>query len=82
MVKREFAFYVVMKSKNMIKDLKIQCGHKDEIEFGGTLEVDEIKMVEGDILRIAGKFGIIDLGISRSKLKKIIKKEAIKDEQE
>jgi len=69
MVKREFAFYVVM-------------NHKDEIEFGGTLEVDEIEMVEGGILRIAGKFGIIDLGISRSDLKKIIKKEVIKDEQE
>ncbi len=73
MVGHEFAFYVTLKP-NMIKDLKIRCDYKEEFEFGGTLEVDEIKMVEGEILRVAGKFGVIDLGISMSELKKIVKK--------
>lgn len=72
MVKHEFAFYVTLKP-NMIKDLKIRCDHKEEFEFGGILEVDEIIMVEDDILRVAGKFGVINLGISLSELKKIIK---------
>jgi len=74
MVRHELAFYVTLKP-NMIKDLKIRCDYKEEFEFGGILEVDEIKMVEEEILRIAGKFGEIDLGISMSELKIIIKKE-------
>lgn len=74
MVGHKIAFYVTLKP-NMIKDLKIRCDYKEEFEFGGTLEVDEIKMVEGEILRVAGKFGVIDLGISSLELKTIIKKE-------
>ncbi len=74
MIGNEFAFYVTLKP-NMIKDLKIRCDYKKEFEFGGTLEVDEIKIVEGEILRVAGKFGIIDLGIPSPELKAIIKKE-------
>ncbi|HEY9246236.1 MAG TPA: hypothetical protein VIO11_05245 [Candidatus Methanoperedens sp.] len=73
MVGRELAFYVTLK-QNIIKDLKIRCDYREELEFGGTLEVDEIKMVEGEILRVAGKFGVIDLGISMSELRTIIKK--------
>ncbi len=73
MVGREFAFYVALKP-NMIKGLKIRYDYREEFEFGGTLEVDEIKMVEGEILRVAGKFGVIDLGISMSELKTIIKR--------
>ncbi len=74
MVGHEFAFCVTLKP-NMIKDLKIRCDYKEEFEFGGTLEADEIKMVEGEILRVAGKFGVIDLGISMPELKKLVKKE-------
>jgi hypothetical protein len=74
MVGHEIAFYVTLKP-NMIKDLKIRCDYKEEFEFGGTLEADEISMVEGEILRVAGKFGVIDLGISIPELKTIIKKE-------
>jgi hypothetical protein len=73
MVGHEFAFCVTLKP-SMIKDLKIRCDYKEEFEFGGTLEVEEIKMVEGEILRVAGKFGVIDLGISTSELKKIVKR--------
>ena len=73
MAGHKFAFYVTLKP-NKIKDLKIRCDYREEFEFGGTLEVDEIKMVEGEILRVAGKFGIIDLGIPMSELKKITKK--------
>ncbi|MCZ7382562.1 MAG: hypothetical protein O8C64_13450 [Candidatus Methanoperedens sp.] len=79
MVGHEIAFYVTLKP-NMIKDLKIRCDYKEEFEFGGTLEVDEITMVEGEILRVAGKFGVIDLGISMSELKMIIKKRGEKNE--
>ncbi len=77
MVGHEFAFYVTLKP-NMIKDLKIRCDYREEFEFGGTLDVDEIKMVEDEILRVAGKFGVIDLGISMSELKTIIKKQRLK----
>ena len=73
MIGHKFAFYVTLKP-NMIKDLKIRCDYREELEFGGTLEVDEIKMVEGEILRITGKFGVVDLGISMSELETIIKK--------
>ena len=75
MAGHEFAFYVTLK-RNIIKDLKIRCDYKEELEFGGTLEVDDTKMVEDKILRVEGKFGIIDLGISMPELKAIIKKEA------
>ncbi len=67
----EFAFYVTLKP-NTIKDLKIRCDYREEFELGGTLEVDEIKMVEGEILRVAGKFGVRDLGIPMSELTAII----------
>ena len=80
MVGHEFTFYVTLKP-NMIKDLKIRCDYREEFEFGGTLEVDEIKMVEGEILRVAGKFDVIDLGISMSELKTIIKKRGEINEQ-
>ena len=73
MVGYESAFYATLKP-NMIKGLKIRCDYRQELEFGGTLEVDEIKMVEGGILWVAGKFGVIDLGIPMSELKKIVKK--------
>ncbi len=73
MVGHKFAFYVTLKP-NMIKDLKIRCDYREEFEFGGTLEVDEIRLVEDEILRVAGKFGVIDLGISMSELKAIIKR--------
>lgn len=73
MAGHQFAFCVTLKP-NMIKDLKIRCDYRQEFEFGGTLEVDEIKMVEGEILRVAGKFGVIDLGIPVSELKAIIKR--------
>jgi len=79
MVGHKFAFYVTLKP-NMIKDLKIRCDYKEEFEFGGILEVDEIKMVEGEILRVVGKFGVIDLGISMSELKAIIKNRGEKNE--
>ena len=69
----EFAFYVTLKP-NTIKDLKIRCDYRKEFELGGTLEVDEIRIVESDILRVAGKFGVIDLGIPMSELKAIIKR--------
>jgi hypothetical protein len=72
MVGHEFAFCVTLKP-NMIKDLKIRCDYREEFEIGGTLEVDEIRMVEGEILRVAGKFGVIDLGIPVSEFKKIVK---------
>jgi len=79
MVGHEIAFYVTLKP-NMIKDLTIRCDYKKEFEFGGILEVDEIKMVEGEILRVAGKFGVIDLGISASELKTIIQNRGEKNE--
>ncbi len=79
MIGNEFAFYVTLKP-NMIKDLKIRCDYKEEFEFGGILEVAEIRMVEDEILRITGKFGIINLGISMSELKKIIKRRGEKNE--
>ncbi len=79
MVGHEFAFYVTLKP-NTIKDLKIRCDYKEEFEFGGILEVDEIEMVEDEILRVAGKFGVIDLGISMSELKTIIKNRGEKNE--
>ncbi len=69
-----FEFYATLKRENALKDLKIRCDFKDEIEFGGTFIADEIKMVEGDLLRVEGEFGIFDLGIPMSELKKIIKK--------
>ena len=72
MVGHEFTFYVALKP-NMIKDLKIRCDYREEFELGGTLEVDDIKIVEDEILRVAGKFGVIDLGISMSELQTIIK---------
>ena len=72
MVGHKFAFYATLKP-NMIKDLKFRCDYKEEFEFGGILEVDEITMAEDEILRVAGKFGVINLGISLSELKKIIK---------
>jgi len=79
MIGHEFAFYVTLKP-NMIKDLKIRCDYREEFEFGGILEVDEIKMVEDGILRVAGKFGVIDLGISMSELKTIIENRGEKNE--
>ena len=42
MVGHKLAFYVTLKP-NMIKDLKIRCDYREEFEFGGTLEVDEMK---------------------------------------
>ena len=71
MIGHEIAFYVTLKP-NMIKNLKIRCDYREEFEFGGFLEVDEIKIVEKEILRVAGKFGVIDLGISSLELKTII----------
>ncbi len=79
MIGHEFVFYVTLKP-NMIKDLKIRCDYREEFEFGGTLEVDEIRMVEGELLRITGKFGVIDLGISMPELKTIIKNRGEKNE--
>ncbi len=78
MVGHKFAFCVTLKPK-MIKDLKIRCDYREELEFGGSLEVDEIKIIEGQILRIAGKFGVMDLGIPMSELKTIIKKDEINE---
>ncbi len=79
MIGHEFAFYVTLKPK-LIKDLKIRCDYREEFEFGGNLEVDEIRMVEGELLRITGKFGVIDLGISMPELKTIIKNRGEKNE--
>ncbi len=78
MVGHKFAFCVTLKP-NKIKDLKIRCDYREELEFGGTMEVDEIRMVEGEILRISGKFGVIDLGIPMSELKAIIKRGEINE---
>lgn len=80
MAGREISFYAVLKRRNVIKNLKIRCDCKNEIEVGGTLKVDEIGMAEGDILRIAGNFGTIDLGISMSELRDITEKEVAKGE--
>ena len=73
MVRHEFVFYVTLKP-DMIKDLKIRCDYREEFEFGGTLNVDKIEMVEDEILRVSGKFGVIDLGIPMSELENIIKR--------
>ncbi len=50
MLGHEFAFYVTLKP-DMIKDLKIRYDYRKESDFGVTLDVDEIKKVENDILK-------------------------------
>ncbi len=80
MVGHVFEFYATLKRENAVKDLKIRSDFKDEIEFGGTFIADEIKMVEGNVLRVEGEFGVFDLGIPISELKNAIKnnKEVVK----
>lgn len=59
----------------MIRDLKLRCDCTDEIEISGILKNNEMVLVEDDVLRIAGKFGEIDISVTRSELKKILEGE-------
>ena len=77
----EFAFSIAIRRMNMIKDLKIGSDYKNAIELSGTLRAEEISLVEDEVLRIAGKFGTIDLGLSRPELKKMLEKKVKTDER-
>jgi hypothetical protein len=79
--KREFAFSVAIRQMNIIKDLKIGSDYKNAIELSVTLMAEEISLVEEEVLRIAGEFGTIDLGLSRPELKKILEKKVKTDER-
>ena len=75
MVGNEFAFSVAIKDPGRIQDLKIRCDCTDEIEISGILKIDEMVLVEDSVLRIAGKFGEVDLSVTRSELEKILEGE-------
>lgn len=75
MVGNEFAFFVAIRNPSMIRDLKLRCDCTDEIEISGILMCDEIVLVEDNVLRIAGKFGEINLSVTRLQLEEILKGE-------
>ena len=75
MVGNEFAFFVAIRDPGMIRDLKLRCDCTDEIEISGILKSDEMVLVEDNVLRIAGKFGEIDISVTRSDLEKILEGE-------
>lgn len=70
-----FEFYATLNPKKVLKDLKLRCDYKDKIEFGGVFIADELKIVEGGILRVAGDFGVIDMGLPLQVLEKLIEKD-------
>jgi len=75
MVRNEFAFSVAIKDPSRIRDLKLRCDCTDEIEISGILKIDEMVLVEDCVLRISGKFGEVDLSVTRSELEKILEGE-------
>lgn len=73
MVDEEFAFSVAVRDLNIVKKLRVRCDCTNEVEINGMFDIEEIILVEGDVLRISGRFGEIDLSITRSKLERILK---------
>ncbi|AKB84442.1 hypothetical protein MCMEM_0389 [Methanococcoides methylutens MM1] len=69
----EFAFSVAIRDLNIVKGLSLRCDCTNEVEINGMLDIGEITLIEGTVLRISGKFGEIDLSITRSKLERILK---------
>lgn len=75
MVGNEFAFSVAIRDPGRIRNLKLRCDCTNEIEISGILKIDEMVLVEDSVLRIAGKFGEVDLSVTRSELEKILEGE-------
>ena len=73
MVDEEFAFSVAIRDLNIVKGLRVRCDCTNEVEINGILDIGEVTLIEGNVLKIAGKFGEIDLSITRSKLERILK---------
>ena len=72
LVEKEFAFSIALKDLDILTKIKFRCDCTNEMEISGILKVEGMVMVEDNVLRIAGKFGEIDLSITRYELETLL----------
>lgn len=67
--KGECAFSIVLSDMDAIKEITLKAGGKEQAIIEGTIgEIEEINFIEGVVLQIKGKLGVMDIGITRGAL--------------
>jgi hypothetical protein len=72
LVEKEFAFSIALKYPDTLTKIKFRCDCTNEMEISGILMIEEMTMIEDNVLRIEGKFGEIDLSITRYELETLL----------
>lgn len=73
MLENEFAFLAAIRDLSYIRKLKIRCYCTNVMEISGIMDVTEIILSEPGVLQISGKFGDIDISVTKLQMKKIKK---------
>ena len=82
-IKMEHDFSVEINSKEFLGNVSISNKSRELVFFEGSLgETVELSLVEGDVLEIMGKYGVLRVSLSEGQLKRILEKHGQKKEKE
>jgi hypothetical protein len=74
--KGECAFSIVLSDRDAIKEITVKTGGKEQAAIWGSIgEITEINLIEGVVLQIRGKLGVMDIGITKRELERLALKE-------
>jgi hypothetical protein len=74
--KGECAFSIVLIDRDAIKEIVVKARGKEQASIWGSIgEITEVNFVEGVVLQIRGKLGVMDIGITKGELKRLAFKE-------
>ncbi len=74
MVKKrgECAFSIVLSDSDAIKEIAVRTEGKEQVAIWGSVgEITEVNFVEGVVLQIRGKLGVMDIGVTKGELKRL-----------
>ena len=82
-IKMTHDFTVEIMSKEHLGHVSISNKARELVFFEGSLgETVELSLVEGDVLEIIGKYGVLRVSISERQIKQILEKRYQKDGKE
>lgn len=71
-------FTVEMKSKRYVKNISVSNEAHEFVIFEGTLgEHMELSLLEGDVLEIVGRNGVLRVSVTMEQLERILRKQGL-----
>ena len=75
----EHSFSIEMKSKKHVRHISVSNESRDHVLFEGYLgELEELSMVEGEVLEIKGKNGVLRIDLAEDSLREMLSRDRSK----